>query len=98
MLRLNGKHEGKSGVNQDVLPGRLHKIDYFSAINGGLVLVPEGDVLKLLEIDYAKMVESRLFLRDPEPFKLVIERCADIQKRSNAIGNAQNGPKSKHWF
>jgi hypothetical protein len=67
-----------------------NKIDYFSAINGGLVLVPEGDVLKLLEADYQKMVEDRLFLREPDPFALVMERCADIQNRANAI--AANRP------
>ena len=70
-------------------------IDYFSAINGGLVLVPKGDVLKLLEVDYAKMVEGRLFLRDPEPLELVIKRCADVQKRANTIGTA-SGAKAKH--
>ena len=67
-----------------------NRIDYFSAINGGLVLVPQGEVLKLLEADYGKMVEGRLFLRDPEPFKLVVERSADIQRRANAIGAAAN--------
>jgi hypothetical protein len=65
-----------------------NKIDYLAAINGGIVLVPEGNGLKLLEADYAKMVEGRLFLRDPEPLQLVIERCADIQKRVNAVGTA----------
>ena len=65
-----------------------NRIDYFSAINGGLVLTPEGDALKLLEVDYAKMVDSRLFLRDPEPLAYIIERCADIQTRANAIGTA----------
>jgi hypothetical protein len=74
---------------------RRNRIDYFSAINGGLVLVPEGDVLKLLESDYGRMVEGRLFLRDPEPFKLVIERCADIQKRANAVGIAARAEAAK---
>jgi len=46
----------------------------------------------LLEADYGKMVERRLFLRDPEPFKLVVERSADIQRRANAIGAAANSP------
>jgi nucleotidyltransferase AbiEii toxin of type IV toxin-antitoxin system len=72
-----------------------NRIDYFSAINGGLVLVPQGEVLKLLEADYGKMVEGRLFLRDPERFKLIVERCADIQKRANAVGVATNVEKAK---
>lgn len=50
--------------------------------------------MKLLEVAYEKMVEGRLFLRDPEPLKLIIERCADIQKRANAIGAASKGAKA----
>jgi hypothetical protein len=65
-----------------------NRIEYLHAINGGLVLVPNGDGLRLLEIDYAKMVEARLFLGEPEPLKLIVERCADIQKRANAIAAA----------
>jgi Nucleotidyl transferase AbiEii toxin, Type IV TA system len=78
-------HKAKLFIEKDA---QGNKIDYFSAINGGLVLVPEGNVLKLLEVDYGKMVEDRLFLRDPEPLELVIERSADIQKRANAAGTA----------
>jgi hypothetical protein len=64
---------------------RGNKIDYLTAINGGLVLVPEGEAFELLAADYAKMVEGRLFLSDPEPIELIIERCVDIQNRANAI-------------
>jgi hypothetical protein len=38
------------------------------------------------------MIEDRLFLREPDPFALVMERCADIQNRANAI--AANGAKA----
>lgn len=61
-------------------------IDYHRTIQGGLVLVPTGEILRLLHADYAKMVESRLFLRDAEPFGELIARCAHIQARANAIG------------
>ncbi len=83
-------HKSRFFIEKDTQGNR---IDYFNAINGGLVLVPQGDVLKLLEADYGKMVQGRLFLRDPEPFKLVIERCADIQERANAVGAAANAAK-----
>jgi hypothetical protein len=72
-----------------------NKIEYLDAINGGLVLVPNGDGLKLLEIDYAKMVDARLFLGEPEPLTLIIERCADTQRRANEIGTAAGGNKPK---
>lgn len=54
-------------------------------VSGGLVLVPEGKTLEALAADYAKMVEDRLFLREPEPFSWIIERCREIEKRANAI-------------
>jgi hypothetical protein len=85
-------HKSRFFIEKDA---QGNKIDYFTAINGGIVLVPEGDALKSLEIDYAKMVEDRLFLRDPEPLSLLVERCADIQKRANAIGIGANGPEAK---
>ncbi len=92
IARRVADHKSKFFIEKD---SRGDRIDYFGAINGGLVLVPEGEVLKLLEADYGKMVEGRLFLRDPEPFKVVIERCADIQGRANAIGAAPNNPKAR---
>jgi hypothetical protein len=76
-------HKSRFFVERDA---RGNPIDYHSAIHGALVLVPTGDILDLLHADYAKMVESRLFLRDAEPFEDVIARCADIQARANAIG------------
>ena len=60
-------------------------INYISAVSGGLVLVPQGKILEALAADYAKMVEDRLFLREPEPFSWIIERCREIEKRANAI-------------
>ncbi len=85
-------HKSRFFIEKDAQGNR---IDYLSAINGGLVLVPQGEVLKLLEADYGKMVEGRLFLRDPEPFKLVLEHSADIQKRTNTIGAAATSQTAK---
>lgn len=65
---------------------RGNRIEYSNAINGGLLLVPAGDALKTLEIDYEKMIQGRLFLHEPEPLEQIIERCANIQKRANDIG------------
>jgi Nucleotidyl transferase AbiEii toxin, Type IV TA system len=59
-------------------------IDYAPAINGGLVLVPTGETLEALSVDYAKMIEDRLFLGDPEPFAWVVDRCRDVERRANA--------------
>jgi len=60
-------------------------IDYAAAVNGGLQLVPAGDGAKVLEEDYARMVEDGLLLEDAEPFVDLMERCADITTRANSV-------------
>lgn len=60
-------------------------IDYAVAVNGGLQLVPAGDGVKVLEEDYARMVEDGLLLEDAEPFSDLMERCADIAARANSV-------------
>jgi hypothetical protein len=70
-------------------------IDYAAAINGSLVLVPRGETLETLSADYAKMIDDRLFLGDPEPFAWVVDRCRDVERRANvatAGGNALPDP------
>jgi len=58
-------------------------IDYAAAVGGGLRLVPAGEALKILEEDYARMVEDGLLLEDTEPFEALMARCADIAARAN---------------
>jgi Nucleotidyl transferase AbiEii toxin, Type IV TA system len=58
-------------------------IDYFAAVNGGLILVPTGTTYEALASDYAQMVQDRLFLGNPEPFTWIVERCEEIARRAN---------------
>ena len=60
-------------------------VDYAAAVNGGLQLVPAGDGAKALEEDYARMVEDGLFLANAEPFAVLMEHCAEISVRANAM-------------
>ncbi|MDF2604160.1 MAG: hypothetical protein K0R56_1522 [Sphingomonas sp.] len=60
-------------------------IDYATAVNGGLQLVPAGDGAKALEDDYARMVEDGLLIDDAEPFEALMARCADIASRANGV-------------
>lgn len=60
------------------------QIDYASAVNGGLQLVPAGDGAKALAEDYARMVNDGLLLDEAEPFETLMERCADITARANS--------------
>lgn len=59
-------------------------IDYASAVNGGLQLVPAGDGAKALAEDYARMIDDGLLLDEAEPFETLMERCADITARANS--------------
>lgn len=60
------------------------QIDYASAVNGGLQLMPAGDGAKALADDYARMVDDGLLLDEAEPFETLMERCADITARANS--------------
>jgi hypothetical protein len=65
-------------------------VDYAAAVNGGLQLVPVGEVANALAQDYAHMVEDGLLFDDAEPFAALMERCADITARAKAFS-----PRSK---
>lgn len=58
-------------------------IDYASAVNGGLQLVPVGDGAKALAEDYARMVDDGLLFEEAESFETLMERCAGIAARAN---------------
>ncbi|MEE3504409.1 nucleotidyl transferase AbiEii/AbiGii toxin family protein [Acidiphilium acidophilum] len=58
-------------------------VDYDAAVNGGLRLVPAGEGLAALSKDYGQMVDDGLLLEDAEPFKALMDRCADIEARAN---------------
>lgn len=83
VARRVAAHKSKFFIAKD-LSG--NPIDYYDAINGGLILVPAGHALETLKTDYAKMIDSRLFLRDPETLEEILECCADVQNRANAVG------------
>jgi hypothetical protein len=58
-------------------------VDYAAAVNGGLQLVPVGEVANALAQDYAHMVEDGLLFDDAEPFNTLMARCADIAAQAN---------------
>ena len=58
-------------------------IDYRSAVNGHLRIVPAGDARTALTTDYAKMIEDRVLLRDPLPFEELLTACSELERRVN---------------
>lgn len=47
--------------------------------------MPEGRALAVLAEDYQKMLDDGLLLDDAEGFDLLITKCAEIQKKVNAV-------------
>jgi hypothetical protein len=65
------------------------KVDYNVATAGELQLVPGGDALGLLAEDYHRMTEDGLLAMAPEPFDLLMDRCADIARRANMASRTE---------
>ncbi|WP_341485630.1 nucleotidyl transferase AbiEii/AbiGii toxin family protein [Thioclava sp. GXIMD4215] len=60
------------------------KVDYVAAVTGGLRLAPGGSALERLAEDYRHMAEDGLLAATPEPFSILMDRCAEIADRANA--------------
>jgi hypothetical protein len=59
-------------------------IDYNAAVSGALQLVPSEETKKTLQADYTKMTDDGILLDDAEPFADLMQRCTDLELRTNA--------------
>lgn len=59
-------------------------IDYRTAVQGNLRLVPEGDARAQLEEDYGRMLEGGMFDSEPMAFDALMETCAALEARLSA--------------
>ena len=71
-----------SSVTNDA-GGRV--IDYFTAVSGGLQLVPDAEFRRTLEDDYGRMVSAGMLLDDDEDFEDLMRRCSELQDWVNSI-------------
>ena len=62
-----------------------NRVDYKTAVSGGLQLVPSGFAREALAGDYRAMLDDGMLPDDSEPFEALIERCADIEARANEL-------------
>ena len=74
------QHQNMFFIEKDV---NGERINYETAISGGLVLVPEGKALEALKEDYKNMLESGFLPSDPEPFEDIMDKCREIEKKAN---------------
>jgi len=62
------------------------EISYEEAVSGALRLVPNGDALDGLRIDYDAMVEEGLFMETPPTFDALMKACRAIERLANEFG------------
>ena len=58
-------------------------IDYATAVNGALQIVPEGAAREVLASDYARMLEDQIMVGDALPFEQLMHACAELTARAN---------------
>lgn len=63
-------------------------IDYFSAVQGALQIVPEGESRAELADDYAAMHEDDILITSSLPFDELMLECAELARQTNAAGAA----------
>lgn len=60
-------------------------IDYVAAVSGDLQLIPESPLFDILAEDYDQMQQAGMFLENTDTFEDVVNRCAAIAARANAL-------------
>lgn len=60
-------------------------IDYMAAVSGHLQLIPDQPLRDILAEDYRQMQGSGMLLEDAESFEDMMNRCAGIEARANAV-------------
>lgn len=63
-------------------------IDYGLAVSGSLQLVPGDKALAALASDYQHMIDDGLLLEEGEPFEILMERCATIERKANDVARS----------
>jgi hypothetical protein len=67
-------------------------IDYSSAIDGHLQIVPGGEARKALAADYAAMVADEVMVGDALSFDHLMQACSEVQAKVNEYGvNSRHG-------
>ncbi|NDZ17095.1 hypothetical protein C7T35_28145 [Variovorax sp. WS11] len=59
-------------------------IDYATAVEGALQIVPEGAALEALASDYTKMLEDEVMVGSALPFDELMQACAEVAAYANA--------------
>jgi hypothetical protein len=59
-------------------------IDYATAVEGALQIVPEGAARKALASDYAKMLEDEVMVSNALPFDELMQACTEVAAHANA--------------
>jgi len=66
-------------------------VDYIHAVSGNLCLIPGGDARDALASDYKRMRESGMLLDESETFEQLLEKCANLELRTNELATPDIG-------
>ena len=66
-------------------------VDYLDAVSGNLRLIPGGDARTALASDYERMRASGMLLDEGETFEKLLEKCADLELRTNNRATVDRG-------
>ena len=66
-------------------------VDYLDAVSGNLRLIPGGDARTALASDYERMRASGMLLDQGETFEKLLEKCADLELRTNNRATVDRG-------
>jgi len=69
-------------VKTQVYP--VPEVRYADCASGKLLLIPEGEHLDALRVDYEGMVDARMFWEDPPGFEDLVSRLSALQQEINA--------------
>ncbi|MHB1608117.1 MAG: nucleotidyl transferase AbiEii/AbiGii toxin family protein [Acidiferrobacter thiooxydans] len=64
-------------------------IDYASATQGHLRIVPEGEAREALAADYEAMLADEVMVGDALPFDQLMQACAEVEARANEAAVSQ---------
>ena len=79
------EHKSHFFIEKDV-EGKT--IDYFTAVEGRLQIVPDGAAREALAMDYAKMIEDQVMVGDALPFDELMKICAGVAQQANGASKA----------
>lgn len=70
-------------VEQKKILHHYHYADYDGCLSGSLRLIPDGEAVSKLRIDYQEMIDAKMFWREPPKFSEIMDRLKGLENEVN---------------